>query len=185
MKEELELTIHLTHSLDEIQELLKQAGFRLIEESVLDDIYMKKDGTYQTVQDLLNNCILIRKEGTHFQGFTLKKKEYKENGDIKKNQKLYLEVPNLETGKTFLEFIGYHELFHLKQKMYFYKKGNASLSVQIVENLGTFLEYEAEEGETEEQIKKILENIFHQTFSNYYEKKAIEYIKKYHLFALE
>ena len=60
MKEELELTIKLTGSLEEIQKLLENAGCEFIEESILDDIYMKQTGHYQTVEDLLNHCILIR-----------------------------------------------------------------------------------------------------------------------------
>ncbi len=182
MKEEKELTIKLTQSLEEIQILLRKAGCEFVEESVLDDIYMKKEGQYQTIEELLNHSILIRREGNHFKGFTLKKKTYKDNGDIKKDQKLYLEVPDLENGKQFLEFIGYQELFHLKQKMYFYKMGNSRLFIQVIEDLGIYLEYEGSEFETEEMMKNTLNTIFHQTFTNYYEKKAIAYIKKYHLF---
>lgn len=185
MKEEIELTIKLTIPLEKIQELLEKAGCEFVEESVLDDIYMKKDEQYHSIEELLNHSILIRKEGSHFKGFTLKKKEYKENGDIKKDQKLYLEVPDLEKGKQFLELIGYRELFHLKQKMHFYKLKNSRLSIQVIEDLGTYLEYEGNEFETEQMIKDTLHTIFHQTFSNYYEKKAITYIEKYHLFNLE
>lgn len=185
MKAEIELTIKLEIPLEEIQILLESAGCEFVEESVLEDIYMKKEELYHSVKDLLNHSILIRHEQNHFKGFALKKKEYKENGDIKKDQKLYLEVPDLEKGKQFLEFIGYQEFFHLKQKLYFYKIGNSRLSIQVVENLGVYLEYEASEFETEEMIKNTLNRIFHQTFPNYYEKKAITYIEKYHLFYLE
>lgn len=185
MKEELELTIRLTKSLEEIQELLKQAGCNFVEESILDDIYMKKEERYQTIEDLLNHSILIRQEGNYFKGFTLKRKQYKANGDLEKDEKLYLEVPDLEKGKQFLEFIGYQEFFRLKQKMYFYERGNSRLSIQVIENLGIYLEYEAKEAETEEMIKETLNHIFHQSFTNYYEKKAITYIEKYHLFNLE
>lgn len=182
MKEELELTIKLEKPLEEIQMLLKRAGCEFLEESELDDIYMKKEGEYHSIEDLLNHSILIRKEGTHFQGFTLKKKEYKENGDIIKDQKLYLEVPDLEKGKLFLELIGYQKLFQLKQKMYIYRKGTSKLYIQVVEGLGTYLEYEGNAEENETMIKETLNHIFHQTFSNYYEKKAISLLKKYHLF---
>lgn len=185
MKEEKELTIKLTQSLKEIQTSLEKAGCEFVEESVLDDIYMKKEESYQTVEELLNHSILIRREGNHFKGFTLKKKIYKKNGDIKKDQKLYLEIPDLEKGKQFLELIGYQEFFHLRQEMYFYRMGNARMSIQIIENLGIYLEYEGSEAETEEMMKNTLNQIFGQSFSNYYEKKAITYIEKYHLFNLE
>lgn len=185
MKEELELTVKLTIPLEEIQKLLEKAGCEFVEESVLDDIYMKKEDQYQSIEDLLNHSILIRQEGNHFKGFTLKKKEYRENGDIEKDEKLYLEVSDLEKGKLFLELIGYQELFQLKQNMYFYKRENSRISIQVIENLGTYLEYEGNEYETEEMIKSTLNHIFRQTFKNYYEKKAITYIEKYHLFNLE
>ena len=69
--------------------------------------------------------------------------------------------------------------------MYFYRMGNARMSIQIIENLGIYLEYEGSEVETEEMMKNTLNQIFGQSFSNYYEKKAITYIEKYHLFNLE
>lgn len=57
MKEEKELTIKLTQSLKEIQTSLEKAGCEFVEESVLDDIYMKKEESYQTVEELLNHSI--------------------------------------------------------------------------------------------------------------------------------
>lgn len=185
MKAELELTIQLTKPIAEVQKLLEQAKCEFVEESVLDDIYMKPMDKYNTIEDLLNHSILIRQEGTRFKGFTLKKKEYKENGAIVQDQKLYLEVPNLEQGKLFLELIGYQELCHIKQKMYIYKRKKSKIFIQIVEGLGNYLEYEGSKEETEEIIKETLQTMLHQTFSNYYEKKAIAYIEKYHLFVRE
>ena len=182
MKNELELTIKLEKPLEEVKELLRKSDFALDEISVLDDIYMKrKNQNYSSIKELLNDCVLIRMEGTHFSGFTLKKKEYNAFGDITKDEKLYLEVPNLKKGKLFLELLGFQELFHLKQDIYFYKRNHESLALQVIDDLGIFIEYEASNGETEEEIKSILDSIFGQTFSNYYEKKAISYIEKYHL----
>ncbi len=182
MKTQLELTVRLPHSLEETEQILIKNGFQLKEISYLEDIYMKKNKTYSTIKDLLNECILIRKEGSYFKGFVLKKKEYKQNGDIIKDQKTYLEIIDLEKGKQFLEQIDYQFFFTLKQHLYIYEKENTTLMIQKVENLGLFLEYEALNGETEEELKTFLEHLFQMKFSNYYEKKAIQYIEKYQLY---
>lgn len=140
MKEELEVTIKLSFTINEIKKIVENKGF------------------------------------------TLKRKKYNEDGSLKENLKQNLEVKNLENGKEFLENIGYIEYFRLQQKMYCYKLDNISFSIFDVTNLGVFVEYESDHGENAEEMKKILDKVFEQDFSNYYEKKAILYIEKYHLF---
>lgn len=181
MKNELELTVRLDKSLQEIQKILKEKGFDFKEECILEDLYMRKNKRYQSVEELLNECILIRKVNHHL-NFVLKKKEYLENGDLKKDQKLSLTIDNFENGKKFLEQIEYQTFFTLKQHMYIYQKEKLEFLVQVVDDLGIFLEYEARHGESIPEMKNILESIWCQTFSNYYEKKAIQYIEKHHLF---
>lgn len=180
MNENLELTIRLDGFLEGKKTLLEESGFVLQEVSLLDDIYMKKKGCFTSYQELLNHCILLRKEGNHFSGFVLTKKQYCDNGDLSKDQKFYLEVPNLEKGQLFLECLDYEFFFQLKQDIYIYKRNNQTLFLQVVEDLGLFVEYESN-GETEAEMKLVLETIFHRQFSNYYEKKALEYMKKHHL----
>ena len=162
--------------------LVENKGFVKNEEDMIEDIYMRKNKEYKTVEDLLNNCILIRTVGDKYSGFTLKRKKYDIDGSIKENLKQNLEVKDIENGKEFLENIGYVEYFRLNQRMYCYNKNTVSFSIFDVKNLGVFLEYESKYGESASEIKKILDSIFEQSFSNYYEKKAILYIKKYHLF---
>lgn len=182
MKEELELTVELPYSLEEAKSMLENQGFSLEETGILEDLYMKpKVNDHMALLELLNDSILIRKEGNYFTGFVLKKKRYNGDGTLQKDQKLYLKVEDLKQGKTFLELIGYEAFVFLKQDIYRYRKETIDLLLQDVKGLGIFLEYEAKNKESIEKMKQTLNEVFGMEFENYYERKIIRYIEKYGL----
>ncbi len=145
--EQIEITVRVKESLESAKNKLKKQGFKLIRESVIDDIYMtqllsglKKDN----IQYVLSNSVLLRylnENGKEIKKITYKNKKY-DNGNVISEQKINLNCDDLETAKKLFEALKFEELVEVKYNVIVMKKGDIEFAFQNVENLGLLLEYE-------------------------------------------
>lgn len=110
------------------------------------------------------------------------------NGNVISEKKINLDIQDLEKAKKIFECLGFNELVEVKYHVIVYEKNGMELAFQIVENLGTLIEYENVndfEGKSLKEINTIKQKMYDEiknTGINISEdmniKKAYELIKK-------
>ena len=110
------------------------------------------------------------------------------NGNVISEKKINLDIKDLEKARKIFECLGFNELVEVKYHVIVYEKNGMELAFQIVENLGTLIEYENVndfEGKTLNEINNVKQKMYDEnknTGINISEdmdiKKAYELIKK-------
>lgn len=108
-------------------------------------------------------------------------------GNVISEQKISLDIQDIEKAKEIFEYLGFNELVEVKYHVIVYAKNGIEFAFQIVENLGTLIEFENEsnfEGKTLEEINSVKQKMFEEIrgtgikISNEADvKKAYELIK--------
>lgn len=163
-----EITVKLKCTIKEICKLLEDKDFKIAEKYVLDDTYYipkKLDLKNMTYREILSSAILLR-DITEFipeqkvVKLTFKSKQIDEEGNILKQSKIDCEILNAETGKKFIEAIGYKELMRIKEKDIVYKKEDLEIAVKDIENGDKLIEVELLEENSElDTIDKVKQKI--------------------------
>ena len=109
-------------------------------------------------------------------------------GNVISEQNLNLDIQDLEKAKKIFECLGFNELVEVKYHVTVYEKNGMELAFQIVENLGTLIEYENTndfEGKSLKEINTVKKKMYDEirnTGINISDdmniKKAYELIKK-------
>ena len=103
-------------------------------------------------------------------------------------QKINVDIQDIEKAKKIFECLGFKKLVEVKYHVIVYEKNKTEFAFQIVENLGTLIEFENEsdfDGKTLEEINIVKQKMFEKIkntgiqISNEIDvKKAYELIKK-------
>jgi predicted adenylyl cyclase CyaB len=133
-----------------------------------------------SILDILKRCVLIRDIDNKVKKMTYKYKKYSDNGGILEQGKVECNIDCIDDAKSFLEGIGYQELFKIYDKITVYSNGINDFAVQQVEEQGIYIEMEQESehisnnnGNTiEEMIANINKYELDIDKSNYFVKKA-------------
>lgn len=109
-------------------------------------------------------------------------------GNVISEQKINVDIQDIEKAKKIFECLGFKKLVEVKYHVIVYEKNKTEFAFQIVENLGTLIEFENEsdfEGKTLEEINIVKQKMFEKIkntgikISNEIDvKKAYELIKK-------
>lgn len=148
MKEENEVTVEISYTVEELKSLLKKNNFKLKETYDVNDIYMI-DKNYLKEKDhlkLLNHSLLLRHiilENKEKKLITKKEKVYNKQQEIIKQSKVDLKVQSLEEAKTFLEALNYQELIRINDHLLVYANDEDELCIQIVNNKHIYIEIES------------------------------------------
>ncbi|MDD3187576.1 MAG: hypothetical protein PHD02_03845 [Bacilli bacterium] len=179
MEMELEITVLVNTGLKEVQEDLKNKGFKLIEKYQLNDIYMINrdvDLSKLTKLEILKKCILVRDIVGIKKELVYKYKNFAENGDILEQGKVKCQILDIEKGKHFMEAINYKELFKIFDESYVYSNDKIEIVVQFVNNKYIFIEFEDNNNtyNSIEELKKALD-MYNLPYNkdNYFVKKAL------------
>lgn len=189
-KQEKEITIRITVSLDEIKEILKKGGFSEGGEFEIYDIYMIpeefKDIEKYDEKRLLNLSVRIREtieNNISQKGIVKKDKEFDEDDQIIKEEKYVCRIKDVDEANKLLNQLGYVELFSLNQKAKSYIKGNAEIVLSEI-NGRIYIEIEDRnlEGKvifnsSNEMIQFIKENNIPHVEGEYFVQKAIDELK--------
>ena len=163
-----EITLKLKCSIEEICNLLENKNFKVVEKFILDDTYFipkELDIKGMTHREILSRALLLR-DITDFIPerkvikLTFKSKQIDEQGNILSQSKVDCEILDAETGKTFVEAIGYRQLMNIKENDIVYEKDNLNIAIKDIENGDKLIEVETVEDNNElDTIKKIKQKI--------------------------
>ncbi len=163
-----EITVKLKCSIKELCNLLENKGFRIVEKYILDDTYFipkELDLKDMSNREILSRAILLR-DITEFiperkvVKLTFKNKQIDDKGNILKQSKVDCEILNAETGKTFIEAIGYVELMNIKENDIVYEKKGLQIAIKDIRDGDQLIEVETVKENTEfDTIDKIKQKI--------------------------
>lgn len=190
-----EITVRLNCSIKEIQNILKNKGFKLIDKFSVDDTYYIPKNieiNKLSIDSTLNSCILIRDIDQYDTNFinsykitkiTYKYKNIAPNGDIINQEKYDCEIKNITEGKNLLNAIGYKRLMNIREKTVVYSKDRIKIEIKDIENGDNLIEIETlETNEVINTIEKLKQKIEELDIpidkSNFFVKKAENELKK-------
>lgn len=165
MQKEDEITVKVTCSYEEIVKCLEQKGFNLLENFVMNDIYMIRDdidiSTMKSL-DVLKNCILIREFVGIEKELLYKYKKYDDNGDVLEQGKVSCPILDIQKALEFMKAIKYRELFHINDNCFIFFNKESQFVLQVISDDKMYIEMELEPNyvkgklETLEELKKKL-----------------------------
>lgn len=155
---QIEITTRLSEDFKSASNKLENLGFKIIRQSDISDIYMTQklsELNISNIQYILKNSVLIRKltsENTEIKKITYKNKEYDKNGDIISEEKINLDITDIEKAQKLFECLNFEKLIHVKYHVVVYRKDDKEFAFQIVDGLGTLIEYENENDFTNKSL---------------------------------
>lgn len=182
-----EITIELKCSIDEIQEILINKGFELIDKYEMNDIfYISNDVDMKILapREILKSYMIIRnvkqyESSVFITYYNIEKIIYKQknialNGDIISQEKYDCEIKNQEQGKNLLSALGYKEIMTIKEKDVVYSNNEIDIAIKDVIDGYNLIEIECNNKfDTIEKIKqKIIELDLPIDKSDFFVKKA-------------
>lgn len=173
---ENEITVKVLCNYDELTDILTNQGFKITNETVLDDIYMidnKIDIINDDFEKILSNYIIVRNSDMTWPIINYKYKTFKEDGNYDKQGKACLKVEDVDKAVSLFKLLNYNETIHLHNNIKFYKKDNIELVAAEVNDEYICIEYaENEKIPYDELIEKFEKFNIPYDKSNYYLSKA-------------
>lgn len=183
---ENEITVKINCSIMELNEILRDKNFKIIEKFYLDDTYYipkKLQVKNMSARDILSKAVILRNVIESYPAkkrsikLTVKKKEINEKGDIIKQSKTDCEITDKTMGNKFLIAMGYRRLMNIKEEDIVYEKGELKLAVKLVKNGENLIEIETVENnpklDTIDKLKERINEIRIPIYTNdYFIKKA-------------
>ncbi len=191
---QIEVTVKVKNTLEEIDELLTSKGFKLIRKSQVEDDYvcpkeLKVDKN--NILEVLSSCVLIRYLKTaeaEFKKLTYKNKEYSKDGVVISEEKINVSIDDTKKAQELFEKINFKKLVSVHYDVIVYSNNDYEFAFQDVEGLGLLLEFENEndfEGVSDETIVSEKQKMYEiiKTYgikveNNYDIKKAYELVMK-------
>lgn len=186
-----EITVKLKCSIEEMDNILENKGFEIVDKFSLDDTYfVSKDIDINKMlpREILKHCILIREITQYMPELRIIKMTYKNkniapNGDIINQENVNCSIMSVEEGKKFLNVIGYNKIMNIKENDIVYEKDGFQIAVKDVKNGENLIEVETvndnPELDTIEKLKKKINELQIPIDTNdYFVKKAEIELKK-------
>ena len=145
---ETEITVEILDDVKGLIEMLKNKNFSLEDEFDMIDYYFSKDDT-ETLKkleylDIINHSFLVRQiiGNDNSVNIMFKSKELDDKGNVIAEEKVKTPVENLEKAIKIFKLSGLNNWCEIKQHMLVFKRGETEFAIQIVDGLGSFIEYE-------------------------------------------
>lgn len=191
---QIEVTVKVKNTLEEIDELLTSKGFKLIRKSRVEDDYVcpkELKADKNNILKVLSSCVLIRYLKTaeaEFKKLTYKNKEYSKDGVVISEEKINVSIDDTKKARELFERINFKKLVSVHYDVIVYSNNDYEFAFQNVEGLGLLLEFENEndfEGVSDETIVSEKQKMYEiiKTYgikveNNYDIKKAYELVMK-------
>ena len=190
---QIEITTYVNNTLQEVDDILKRQGFKVIRKSKIKDIYKTLKYNELNKNNILNSLsesVLIRylkvNDKDEYKKLTYKNKIY-DNDIVISEEKINVTIDDINKMNKLLELIGLKTIVNVNYDVIVYSNADIEFCFQSVGNLGLLLEYENKndyDGYTNEEILsekyKMLKEIqkYGLNISNDIDvKKAFELIK--------
>lgn len=85
------------------------------------------------------------------------------SGNVISEKKISLDIQDIDKAKKIFEYLGFNELVEVKYHVVVYEKDGIEFAFQVVEDLGTLIEYENKsdfEGKTLDEINSVKKKMF-------------------------
>ncbi len=158
---QIEITVRLNEDVKVAIKKLEKLGYKRIRESDIEDIYLTSklnELNKDNIQYILKKSVLLRKlklADKEIKKITYKNKEYDEKGTVISESKINLDCSDLEKAEELFKNLDFERLVVVKYHVIVYSKGTLEYAFQIVENLGTLIEYENSDDFTNKSISEI------------------------------
>ena len=141
-----EITIQVFDDLETIISKLKLKGFKQVDKFELDDYYFSSLSTNvkQNYNELIKNSFLVRRILGKTEKIRLiyKNKEIDERDNVISEEKLEISLNDFEKTIELFIKVGLNNWCHLKQLNLAFKNKQMEILVQIVDDVGLFIEFE-------------------------------------------
>lgn len=191
---QIEITVKVNNTLDEVDKILISKGFKLIRKSRVEDEYVCPNDinvNRENILKVLSSSVLIRYLKTQdgeFKKITYKDKKYSKEGIVISEEKINVSIDDTTKAQELFEKINFKKLVSVHYDVIVYSNNNYEFAFQDVEGLGLLLEFENEndfEGISDETIVSEKQKMYEiiKTYgikveNNYDIKKAYELVMK-------
>ena len=191
---QIEITVKVNNTLDEVDKILISKGFKLIRKSRVEDEYVCPNDinvNSENILKVLSSSVLIRYLKTQdgeFKKITYKDKKYDKNDMVISEEKINVSINDIQSAHKLFKKINFKNLVDVKYDVIVYSNNDYEFAFQNVEGLGLLLEFENEndfEGVSDEAIAnekqkmyEIIKNYGIKVENNYDIKKAYELVMK-------
>lgn len=191
---QIEITVKVNNTLDEVDKILISKGFKLIRKSRVEDEYVCPNDinvNRENILKVLSSSVLIRYLKTQdgeFKKITYKDKKYDKNDMVISEEKINVSINDIQSAHKLFKKINFKNLVDVKYDVIVYSNNDYEFAFQNVEGLGLLLEFENEndfEGVSDEAIAnekqkmyEIIKNYGIKVENNYDIKKAYELLMK-------
>lgn len=191
---QIEITVKVNNTLDEVDKILISKGFKLIRKSRVEDEYVCPNDinvNRENILKVLSTSVLIRYLKTQdgeFKKITYKDKKYDKNDMVISEEKINVSINDIQSAHKLFKKINFKNLVDVKYDVIVYSNNDYEFAFQNVEGLGLLLEFENEndfEGVSDEAIAnekqkmyEIIKNYGIKVENNYDIKKAYELVMK-------
>lgn len=190
MARKTEITVQVYEDFKELDQKLKNANFVVSDHYVLKDNYFSrfniKELKQMSYEEILKNSLIVRNVGAENK-IMFKDKILDKNNNVISEEKINLKVEDYNKAVKILSLAGMNNWCSLVQDIYEYKNENISIGVQIIDDLGVFIEYEEDESllnlETKDKIEEMIKRVKMLGLNigaDYSVKKVYEKFKKDH-----
>ena len=158
---QIEITVRINEDVKVAIKKLEKLGYKKIRESDIEDIYLTSklnELNKDNIQYILKKSVLLRKlklADKEIKKITYKNKEYDEKGTVISESKINLDCSDLEKAEELFKNLDFERLVVVKYHVIVYSKGTLEYAFQIVENLGTLIEYENSDDFTNKSISDV------------------------------
>ena len=148
MKEELEITVELDCSMDEMKSILSNNNFKLVEEFSIDDTYLinKDVEINKDYLDILKKCVLVRTfdvvGGDKYSQLVYKYKEFNDKKEIIRQGKIKCGIDSPVDCIKLFDTINFKQLINIKDKSYVYCNDEDEFVIQDVNDKHIYIEIE-------------------------------------------
>ena len=144
---QIEITTRVNNTLDEVDQILSNQGFKIIRKSRIEDKYKTifyKDLKKDNILEILPKCVLIRylkvNDCQEFKKITYKNKVYDGNTVISE-EKINVNIDDINASDKLFEAVGFKTIVDVNYDAIVYSNNEIELCFQNVEGLGLLLEY--------------------------------------------
>lgn len=160
---QIEITVKVKNTLQEVDRILTKEGFKIIRKSRVEDEYLCPSSiidkmTKKNIIKTLSFSVLVRYLNTYkneYKKITYKEKIYDNSGKVISEEKTNISIDNIDNAIKLFTKLKFKHLVSVKYDVIVYSNNKYEFAFQNVENLGLLLEFENNKDFSNETIEKI------------------------------